>query len=191
METPVQQIIQGVLPMSHSSYRAIEAILEYKQVVKGSTFIERGRYDNKEYFVLQGVCRSFVLNHKSEEITISFFPEGSILSPIVSRSTGGRSDLNFQALTDVKLGMLDAERFEALMIDNLEIRAFGNTVLRNELKQKVIKEIDLASATASQRLVKLRESYPQLENMVPHQAIASYLGITNISLSRLRRGLMK
>ncbi|MEM6343465.1 MAG: hypothetical protein AAF927_06275 [Bacteroidota bacterium] len=59
--------------------------------------------------------------------------------------------------------------------------------MQNELLQKVDKEIGLASLKAKDRLIKFREEYPQLENLIPHPHIASYLGITNISLSRLRK----
>jgi CRP-like cAMP-binding protein len=86
---------------------------------------------------------------------------------------------------------MDADRFEGFMIENLEIREFGNRVLRIELKNKVEKEIGMASQTAKERLLKFREQYPLLENTIPHSVISSYLGITNISLSRLRKELVK
>jgi len=86
---------------------------------------------------------------------------------------------------------MNAFNFEELMINNLEIRRFGNTVLRNELTRKVDREIGLASLSAKERLLKFREEYPLLENLIPHTHIASYLGITNISLSRLRSNLAR
>jgi len=86
---------------------------------------------------------------------------------------------------------MDASRFEEFMVENLEIREFGNSVLRNELNQKVEKEIGMASMTAKERLLKFREHFPLLENLVPHTTISTYLGITNISLSRLRNELVK
>jgi hypothetical protein len=55
----------------------------------------------------------------------------------------------------------------------------------------VEKEIGMASQTAKERLIKFREDYPILENLIPHTTISTYLGITNISLSRLRNELAK
>jgi len=137
------------------------------------------------------VCRSYLINPEGEEITISFFTSKSVLSPYTTRTKEEVSVLYFQALTEVKIVSIDATKFEKLMIDNLEIRNFGNTVLRNELALKIDKEIGLASLTAKERLIKFRKQFPMLENLIPHSAIASYLGITNISLSRLRKDLMK
>ena len=100
------------------------------------------------------------------------------------------SNLNFQASTDIRLGIMDASKFLDLMVDHLDIRDFGNMVLKIELQNKVEKEIGHASLTARERLIKFREQYPLLENLVPHTTIATYLGITNISLSRLRKELL-
>ena len=73
-----------------------------------------------------------------------------------------------------------------LMLEDLEIRDFGNSVLRIELMAKVQKEIALASLKGKDRLLLLRKNYPNIENFVRHSDIASYLGITTISISRLR-----
>lgn len=185
----LKKIINSILPLSHHSIQAIEALVVLEEVSSKTTFIKKNKPNSKEYFVLEGVCRSYLLNPEGEDITISFFTSNSILSPHTMRTKNELSVLNFQALTDLKLAAINAKEFEKLMMHNLEIRDFGNTVLRNELAQKVDKEIGLASLTAKERLLLFREQYPMLENRIPHPYIASYLGITNVSLSRLRKKL--
>lgn len=187
----IRDIIQKISPMSERSLGAIIDIVEFIEYQKNDIFISAGKRNNYEYFVLEGVCRSFLLNPEGEEITISFFTDKAIISPYTTRTSNGISNLNFQALTTLKMGVMDASRFEEFMVENLEIREFGNRVLRNELSHKVEKEIGMASQTAKERLLKFREHYPLLENLVPHSCISSYLGITNISLSRLRTELLK
>jgi hypothetical protein len=81
--------------------------------------------------------------------------------------------------------------FLDLIIANLEIRFFANTVLRNELIRKVDKEIGFGFIDSQRETATIQSTYDSLENKVPHPMIASYLGITNISLSRLRRALAK
>jgi CRP-like cAMP-binding protein len=186
-----RDIILDTTPISETSIEAIIDIVDYVEYQKNEVFITEGKRNSKEYFVLEGVCRSYLLNPEGEEITISFFADKSVLSPFTTRTYFGVSNMNFQALTPLKMGVMDAKSFEKLMVDNLEIREFGNVVLRNELKQKVEKEIGMASLTARERLIKFREQYPLLENIIPHTTISTYLGITNISLSRLRNELLK
>lgn len=187
----IKEIINSKYPISKNSLNEIESLVELVDYGKGETFIKKNRRNFKEYFLLKGVCKSYLINPEGEEITISFFNEESILSPYTTRTQDEISVINFQALTNTKLATIDAKEFERLMIENLEIRNFGNTVLRNELSQKVEKEIGLASLTAKERLLKFREQFPMLENLIPHTDIASYLGITNISLSRLRSDLAR
>jgi CRP-like cAMP-binding protein len=187
----IKQIIDSIIPLSSFALNMIQEQIRIERFKKGSDFIKKGKTNKNEYFVLEGVCKSYLVNPEGEEITISFFTENSILSPFTTRTSKGVSILNFQALTDLELASIDASVFEQLMVENLEVRNFGNTVLRNELQVKVNKEIGLASLTARERLINFRKHFPQLENIVPHTDIATYLGITNISLSRLRKDLMK
>jgi CRP-like cAMP-binding protein len=187
----VKKIIDSIFPISRQSLQEIESLLTLEYIVKGETFIRENKRNGHEYFLLDGVCKSYVFNPEGDEISISFFTANSILSPYTTRTREGISVLNFKALTDLKIAKIDASEFEKRMVSNLEIRNFGNAVLRKELAEKVAKEIGLASMTAKQRLIDFRKQFPMLENLIPHPDIASYLGITNISLSRIRGELAK
>lgn len=184
-------LVNKVSPMSEGSLELIVELIEVEVYEKGDVFIDRGKKNNKEYFVFDGLCSSFLLSPEGEEITISYFLEDNVLSPNKTRTANQLSHLNFQALTELTVASMNADAFEQLMINHIDIREFGNMVLRNELLAKVEKEIGLASLTAKERLVEFRKKYHLLENLIPHSDIASYLGITNISLSRLRKQLLE
>ena len=184
-------LVNKVSPVSEGSLDLICDLILVEDYEKGDVFIDRGKKNNKEYFVYKGVCRSFLLSPEGEEVTISYFLEGSVLSPNKTRTANQISHLNFQALTKLTVASLNADKFEQLMINHIDIREFGNMVLQFELLAKVEKEIALASLNAKERLILFREKYHFLENLISHVDIASYLGITNISLSRLRKELMK
>lgn len=169
----------------------LSKLFEYQTIPKEDIFIKREKSNCLEYILLEGVCRSFVYNPEGEEITIGFYQGKTILAPHITRTINDKSLLNFQALTPLEIVFFDAHTFVNLMIDNLEIRNFGNTVLKNELLHKVEKEIGLASLTAKERLLAFRKNFRMLENLVAHPPIASYLGVTNISLSRIRGDLAR
>ena len=153
----------------------------------GSMLLKPSQPDRSEYILLNGIARTFLVNTEGEEITLCFFEENTIIPPHVTRTENGKSLLYCEALTDCIFAKMDAKAFESLMIENLEIREFGNSILRQELLNKVQKEIRMASWTAKQRLEQFRKQFSMLENRVPHPMSASYLGITNVSLSRLRK----
>lgn len=189
MKYEVKNIIDSVTPISEKSFSDIGKLLHFESFKKGEIFISKNRSNQKEYFLLSGVCKSHLINPDGDEISISFFLDNSILSPHSIRTTQNISNLNFKALTDIELASINAEAFANLMIENPEIRNFGHAVLENELRLKIRKEIGLASLSAKERLIEFRKQYKILENLIPHTDIASYLGITNISLSRLRKDL--
>ncbi|MFT7232063.1 MAG: CRP-like cAMP-binding protein [Cyclobacteriaceae bacterium] len=186
MHNKLGSIIHSVSPISNKSLKKIKDIVEYINVKKGEPITTIGRFNNLEYFLIEGICKSFLFTPEGEDVTISFFMSGSIMSPSTTRNEEGKSIINMRALTDVVMAAINADEFEKLMIDDLEVRQFGNTVLRNELMEKVQKEIALASLKGKDRLQLLRKKFPNIENLVPHADIASYLGLTTISLSRLR-----
>ncbi len=186
MKDKITPIINSVTPLPISSLEKINKLVTYSFLKKGEPIAKVGQTNNLEYFLIKGICKSFLYTPEGEDITISFFMSGSILSPNTTRSLEGKSILNIRALTDIEIATINADELERLMIEDLEIRHFANTVLRKELMTKVQKEIGLASLKGKDRLERLRKQFPNIENLVPHTDIASYLGITTISLSRLR-----
>lgn len=172
--------------LSQKSRAEFAALCFEKTFVNGSQLLKPYQPDKSEYVLLNGIVRTFLLNTVGDEITLHFFEDNSVLPPHVTRTCKGKSLLYIEALTDCTFAKIDAKAFESLMINNLEIREFGNSVLRQELLNKVQKEIRMASWTAKARLQQFRKDFSMLENRIPHPMIASYLGITNVSLSRLR-----
>ena len=186
MYDKISPIINSITPISDRSIGRIDDLVEFYNFKKGELITSVGQKNNLEFFLIEGICKSFLDTPEGESVTISLFMSNSVLSPSTTRNQEGKSIINIQALTDVEIAAINATEFEKLMIEDLEIREFGNSVLRNELMAKVEKEVALASLKAKDRLVLLRKNYPNIENLVPHSDIASYLGITTISLSRLR-----
>ena len=186
MYDKISPIINSVSPISSNSLAKIQQLVEYHDIKKGELISTVGQNNNLEYFIIEGICKSFLYTPEGEDVTISFFMSGSIISPSTIRNKEGKSIINIRALTDMEMATINAEAFERLMVEDLEIRHFGNTVLRNELMRKVEKEIALASLKGKDRLQLLRDKFPNIENLIPHSDIASYLGLTTISLSRLR-----
>ena len=187
----IKEIIRSYYTVSQESMEALINCVEFQSMPKSSVFIKSGFQNDYDYFLLGGICRSYVVNRKGEDITISFFQDKTILTPNVARTFKNQSTLTFEALTDIELGRFKAIELVKLMREISEMRSFANAVLQQELILKSNKELYNASLTAKERLIKFRTQFNSLENIIPHPIIASYLGITNISLSRLRKELAK
>lgn len=189
-DTAVNQIIDKIYPtMSLNARNAIQRLCKDENQEAGTIFIKKGDWDKYEYFLVSGVVRSYLENNEGEEITLSFFEQNSVISPHLTRTKNERALINYQALTSCKLQKINASNFAKLIETDAEVREFAHEVLKRELQQKVNKEIQLASWTANERLQQFRKDFHMLENLIPHPMIAAYLGITNVSLSRLRKSL--
>jgi CRP-like cAMP-binding protein len=188
MNNNLDKLIDKIYPsLSIKARRAMADLSKEVDLKAGTRFIESGHPNNSEYFVIEGVVRSCIHDEDMELVTLSFFDDGSVLSPHVIRTLNDRSTLNFEAVTHCRLLELDAEKFSGFIREDRDVQEFANLVLRKELIRKVNKEIQLISLNSKERLLQFRQDYKMLENRVPHTMIASYLGITPVSLSRLRK----
>lgn len=183
MESIVSKL-QKNYSLSPQSAKLLAEVITIIDVESETKFVKEGSSNNMEYLIFEGICRSYLINSKGDEVTLSFFT--SIVAPNLIRTKLNKSILNVQALTKVRLGTFLSEDLMKLMNQNREIELWGNSVLQKELMEKVEKEINQISLSAKDRLIVFREKYEQLENLISHSYIASYLGITKVSLSRIR-----
>jgi CRP-like cAMP-binding protein len=89
-------------------------------------------------------------------------------------------------LADVLVAQLDSRALTELMLASEPIREWANGILQQELARKADREWCLAALGGADRLAWFRSSYPHHENLFGHYLIASYLGVTPVTLSRLR-----
>jgi CRP-like cAMP-binding protein len=183
--------MENIFSISDKSYFELKKLFKEISFAKDEIFVKVGQRNNSEYFVSEGYCRSFLFDTEGNDITLSFYKSNSVLSPHITRTKNDQSLVNLQALTNLKITEFDSKKFLQLMIENIEIRNFGNSILLQELIRKTEKEISLVSLPARERLIRFRSEFSMLENLIPHPVIASYLGITNVSLSRLRKETMR
>lgn len=187
----ITDIIKSYASISGNSIAALLDLVHFESIPKGQTYIKLNSRNEYDYFLLSGICRSYITDPEGEDITISFFQDRSVLTPNVARSFNARSIVNIQALTEVEIGAFRAKDLVELIREREELRGFANSVLQKELIIKSNKELQNAALNSRDRLILFRKQYKNFENLVPHSYIASYLGITNISLSRLRGNLAK
>ena len=89
-------------------------------------------------------------------------------------------------LSESEIAVNDSDKLTELMVEDEEIRDWGNMVMRQELQRMMAKEWGLAALSAQEKLEWFRSDFPDGEATFPHIHIASYLGITPVTLSRVR-----
>jgi CRP-like cAMP-binding protein len=182
-EEPLFNYINSINPVSRDWFEELYKLIVFRNYSKEEIFIQRGQPDQHEYFLIEGVCRSYLLNTEGKEVTISFSRGVSFLSPSSIRTLNGVSLFSYQALTDIVIGSIESRSFLNLMMHISEIRSFRNAILHHELLQRVEKDVSLITLTTKERLLQFQEKYPALDNIIPHSYLASYLSIENSEMA--------
>lgn len=144
-----------------------------------------------EYFLIAGVVHRYNSSDKGEIVTTGFYMGQSVITPHFARTSRNKSIFSLQSLTDIVLAEIPVVELNNLRNSNKEFQEFGQKTIEAELTKTFFNEVVFRSYSAKERLLELRKQCPTLENLIPHNVIASYLGITNVSFSRLRRELTK
>lgn len=163
--------------------RAIESGLH-----KGGYFSEARQIPKQVGFIVEGVIRGFYYNNNGEEITRCFISENSLVVDYVNFEANTSSAEYLQACTDAKLILFSKQSWEELSQaiagwDNIKNKMVQICMYQKSRKGPVI------SQDATTRYVEFMENYPSLINRIPLAYIASYLGVTQQSLSRIRRNI--
>lgn len=153
-------------------------------------FVSLNAKNNLEYILIDGVCRSYITGYDGNEATLSFFYKGQVFTHHSARTVANKSLFNIQALTKVTIAYFSCDEFSKIMAENSEWQKWGRVVHDKELKNRVIRELGLVTMPAKERLISFRKEFAALENLIPHPYIASYLGISPVSLSRLRSQIL-
>lgn len=152
---------------------------------------EEGKKDDKEYFLLEGILHRFNISSSGNEVTTGIYKGPVIITPHFARTVKLKNIFSLQTLTPVKIGTIPVKIFDELRYTYPGFRQLGQHVVEQELSNQLLNDIIYRSNQAKERLLTLRKAYPNIENLISHQIIASYLGITHVSFSRLRKELLK
>ncbi|WP_448529731.1 Crp/Fnr family transcriptional regulator [Raineya sp.] len=185
------QLIQETLSSIHSiSTETARNLLKCTKILKlkKGDFLEKEKQPiRNEYIVVEGIVRLFLLDKKGNEFTINFYQSGQPIAPTLLRSLNFISFVNIQVISSKASVMIFSnELMQKLMNKNQDLEIFGYKVMMIEAFKKAEREKILLTADGIEKLEWLRANYPNLENEVPHYYIASFLGLTPTSLSRLR-----
>jgi CRP-like cAMP-binding protein len=162
-----------------------------KELSKNKDIFVEHKKNELEYLLISGVTHRYNTSDKGGIITTGFYMTNSVITPHFARTNNGKSIFSLQTLTDVVIAEIPVSELNNLRHSNREFQEFGQRTIEAELSQTFYNEVVSRSYDAKERLLTLRKQFPNLENIIPHHIIASYLGITHVSFSRLRRELTK
>jgi CRP-like cAMP-binding protein len=182
----VLSLAESIAPIDREAFEPVLGAMRCASHEAGDLVVRTGEPDPHEYFVLSGIVKSFVGDAEGREVTLAFHVGPCAITPSIARVADGRSRVSCVAMTPARVAGFSSATLMDCMLRNPSIQRWGDTVLRNELVRRADREWALAVLSAAERLLQFRRDYPRLEDLVAHHHIASYLGITPVTLSRIR-----
>ena len=187
MNAPLLDFIRAHSSMSEVMQATVAGHFKPMTLTAGEHLLKAGSVSDRYLVVAQGWLRSYTHDAQGDEVTTGFFGPGSAVFDVDSFFMRTPSRENIVALTDVGGAEIDFDGLNGLFHAYPEFREMGRMVLVKgfvALKQRMLAQID---RTAEQRYADLMRTRPELFQVAPLKHIASFLGITDTSLSRIRR----
>jgi CRP-like cAMP-binding protein len=130
-----------------------------------------------------------MLSELGKENNKNFFLPISFTGSLTALIKNEPSKLIYEALTDCKVYEVDYFEFIKLSRSNIQISQLYIRALESSFVKNEIRQLELISLNATERYLKIRKDIPNIDVLIPQYQIASYLSITNVQLSRIRKKL--
>ncbi len=181
------EYIKNHIPFSDEIKIKLEEIVTEKNVEKGEIILHENSQKKEHIFVASGCLRSFYTDADGKEHTLQFAIKNWWISDYMTIYTDKKSIASIESLSHSKILIIENEQLQKLFKDfpQFEILQRKNFERRITTLQKRV--LSLLTLSASEKYFKFINEYESFEKVIPNYQIASYLGITPESLSRVRK----
>lgn len=187
----IEEYLADVLDVPQEALQLCGTYYTQKQFNKGDVLLKQGEVCNGTFFVEQGLLRMYSIDQAGKEHIIQFAPEKWLISDRSSLYFNDRSDYYIDAVEASKVLILDNDFFSNLRLNFPGTMVSNDLMLHRHIRSLQSRINSLLSDTAQTRYLNFIKMYPNLMQRVPQWMVASYLGITPESLSRVRKELVK
>lgn len=186
----MEELIEYILQFGNLNIQQINLIknkVTERELQKDDYFSEARKIPKEVAFVVEGVFRACYYDREGEEITRFFLSENSLLSDYMNFESNSPSAEYLQACTDAKIVIFTKQNWEELSEIIVGWDAIKGKMIQNCMFQN--RKNPVVSQNATTRYLAFLENFPNLINRIPLSYIASYLGVTQQSLSRIRKNI--
>lgn len=173
---------------SQEELRTIGPLLKKFDLKKGDVLLNKGETVLYTHYVYSGCLRTYFIDDDSgKEHTLQFAIQDWWISDYTAFFTGGNSLTYIECIQDATIYKLSRKNMEQLYIDIPKFESFFRKKLERRFMALQKRILSNLAQTAKERYLSFINSYPSIERNVKNYHIASYLGITTESLSRIRK----
>lgn len=176
LKKPPKEAWETVLPL----FREVS----YK---KGELFVRAGDVPTKIAFIAQGLMRIYFISEDGKQFNKSFLAENEFITALSGAILGEPALVSIQAMEPTELLTINFSELQKLYEQFNYWQAIGRIITEQIFIRKEKREGQFLLSSAEERYRSFRKESPNLENRIPDYHIASYLGITPVALSRIKK----
>lgn len=190
---PLWQLINNFVPLREHEWLMLYEHCEEISIIKGNYFIKEGQNEKRVGFILEGTMRQYYTRADGEETTTYFYFENNLVSSYISCITASPSLITIEALEKTKLLVFPYSVLATLFEHEKQWEKFGRKMAEYLAVGLEERMVSLLMDKPEERYIKLLKSSNKQKILarIPQHYIANYLGITPISLSRIRNRIQK
>src|SRR3954467_6172955 len=182
--------LQDKIKLTGEEQEKAKTFFTPKKLRKKQYLLQEGDVCKYMAFVEKGLLRSYNVDDKGYEHMIQFAWEGWWISDTYSFLSGEPAAYNIDAIEDAELLLISLPHFEEMTGKVPKMERYFRILFQNNIVSKERRLLSSITYSAEEKYLKLSETNPELIQRIPQNLIASYLGITPETLSRIRKHLL-
>jgi len=190
-KTRVNTLIESIKKYIRVSQKLEKEILsgfKVEKLNKKELFIREGQYNVSLAFIQSGVLRCFNLKN-GKDITNDFLFENTFVTDYGGLIENMPARQNFEAIENSVIQKISRDKLLALTVKFPELKTLGTKIIETLFAQSLNIQSTLKSDSPEERYITILNEKPEIIQRVPLSLVASYLGITQVHLSRIRKNL--
>ncbi|MGE5255223.1 MAG: Crp/Fnr family transcriptional regulator [Hyphomicrobiales bacterium] len=184
---PMIRALQPFGPLTPQAAEALAGITERHVLPKGHHLLRLWQVQRQFYFIEKGAGRVYYL-HDGQDVSDYFALDNQFLGGLESLFTRQPSHKAIELLEDSIVHAYAYDAFETLCAEYHEIERLGRRMATYAFLQGQRRVESIRFLSAAERYAELEKTHPGISNRIPLKHLASFLGITQVSLSRIRSG---
>jgi CRP-like cAMP-binding protein len=182
----LQKKVAETINITNEDFEYAKTLFIPKKLRKKQFLLQEGDPCVYTTFVEKGLLRSFRIDEKGNEHILQFGMQGWWVADLYSFLTGEPSEYNIEALEDSELLLITKSSWDLLLKEVPAFERYFRILIQNNLIATQRRLMGTMTTTAEERYHKLIHDFPDIVQRVPQHMIASYIGVTRETLSRLR-----
>lgn len=187
----LKNVLNNLLTITEAEYQEISKVFRMQSVPAKTVLVSEGQVADELYFITNGLMRLFYTTDSGNEITGFIFSENMFAASLESFLVQQVSLQTLETLEKTELLILSRKDL-MLLYEQVPI---SNIIMRKVMEQRFVASQQILSSyilyKPEERYLQFTQKFPSLLQRVPQHIIASFLGITPVSLSRIRNRTVK